>query len=67
MKELTEEDNKYLKDCFEDFFYKLMLKSTVSALERDVLRNLRKELFEEYKKVCPVHLPSEIKREYDCP
>ena len=55
MAETNEErDLRELKETFEKWFMGLLLRGDSSCLERDVLRNQRKNLLAEWIKVRPV-------------
>jgi len=54
-----ERDVKELTEAFESWFYKLLMREDSSCLERDVLRNQKKNLLEEWIKVRPVYTTSD--------
>ncbi len=62
---MTDEERDYaeLKDAFDSWFAKLLLREGSSCLERDVLRNQRKNLLEEWIKVRPIYTTSDCEKD----
>lgn len=54
----TNDDRQELVEAFEEWFTELLLRDGSSCLERDVLRNQKKNLKAEWLKIRPVHTSS---------